>query len=205
MKKRTLKKILRIAVPLICAAIFIGTFFIKFKKDNGLNGNEWFSMQSEYMDKLTAFCLNMDEVYALYISGDMSEGNFIMEYALLKSEWEVLDASYEKFLEETPIAPGGHSYISKRGEQAVNSLRATIKDLLDSTKKNNTVIGTDKMLYMYLAHNQQAQYHLAEYTVSYLTLVESMYDESDYRNILNKLESQYYNEAESTSEKEEEE
>lgn len=199
MKKRTFKKLCHIGIPLIVIAVFIGTFFIKFKKDNGLSGNEWFSLQSEYMDKLTAFCLNMDEVYALYISGDMSESNFIMEYALLKNEWDVLDASYEKFLEENPVAPGGHSYISKRGEQAVNSLRVTIKDILDSTKEGNTIIGTDKMLYMYLAHNQQAQYHLAEYTVSYLTLVESMYDESDYQNILNKLESEYYNETESKS------
>lgn len=202
MKKKTLKKISRIVLPLIVTALFVGTFFIKFKKDSGINGNEWFAMQSEYMDKLTAFCLNMDEVYALYISGDMSESNFIMEYALLKNEWEVLDASYERFLDENPIAPGGHSYISKRGEQAINSLRSTIKDILDSTKEGNTIIGTDKMLYMYLAHNQKAQYHLAEYTVSYMTLVESMYDRNDYENIINKLESQYYNETETKSQKE---
>ena len=194
MKKRTLKRILKISIPIIIIGVFISTFFMHFKKDKGMTGNEWMMLQTDYIDTLTAYTVNMDEVYALYIAGDMPVTNFITEYALLENEWDVMDAAYEKFLQANTITPGTHSYASQKGEEAINLLRTNIKDILTSTKNENSVISTDKMLYMYLAHKQQAQVYLAQYAVSYMIIKESQnYTEEDYAKRINEIKDEYFN------------
>lgn len=184
MKKKTLRLIIRIVAVLACIGLVATVFIKKMKKDNGLDGNEWFARQYEYMNQFTGFCLNMDEVYALYISNDMTEADFLIEYAILLNQWDILEASYIRFLKENPVRPNGHSYVSRRGEGAITDLRNTINKILESTKNGNAIITQDEILYMYLSYKQDIQMSLAEYTVAYQWIQARDMKEKDYEKMI---------------------
>lgn len=184
MSKKNFKLLLRVIIALLCLAIVIIIFKNKIKKDTGLDGNEWFARQYEYMNQFTSYCLSMDQVYALYIAEDMTTSNFLIEYALLLNQWEVLEASYSRYLKENPVKPNGHTYVSKRGEEAITDLRYTIKNILDKTKNGNSVLSQKELLYMYLSFKQDIQMALAEYSVAYQWIIDSELSENDYEQMV---------------------
>lgn len=197
MSKRKLKALVKIIMLLLISAAFVSLFFVKCQKEDGYDGNEWFSLQYEYMNKFSSYCNNMDQVYALYIAGDMTESNFIIEYALLENEWQMLESSYKSFLKGHNVRPEGHTYVSKRGEAAINNLRQIVSNILLSSKQGASVLSPDEMLYMYLSYKQDMQYSLAEYVIAYRWIVEAQYTDEQYDEMVSSIVSEFKDEPES--------
>ncbi len=137
-----------------------------------MTGNEFFGEQNVIMNTLTDYMRQMDKVYALYISGGMTDNDFIQQHDNLAYAYSVIQADYEKYLGENPVRTGSHSYISMRGVNSITALREDIQALLDSTVANGKPLEREEMTYAYMAYQERINDDLCEYAVAFRWLVE---------------------------------
>ena len=173
---------LAILLILITGVILIFDFAIESKK---LTGNEWLNEQYSYMNNVAFFCEEMDTVYSLYLSGNMSRTDFLAQYKLLVKQHELMEADYDIWLKEHPVKTGSFSYISKKGENAINGLRKNISLLLLETVPDGIPQDIKTMTYTYLQYNDAIENNLIEYAVAFRWLVEADTADTSMKRVLN--------------------
>lgn len=163
----------RVAIVAMCVILAIGAAGCA-EKETGITGNEWLMKQEVLLEDLSAFTEGMDEVYALYIVGGISSEDFLLELRLLKQQYAILNQFYTQLKNENPVKEGTHSYVSKRGSDAIATYYSLLGEVIDnSVDKNGTPLKADELAYVYMAYQQQLVSALAEYTTAIVWLKES--------------------------------
>lgn len=155
-----------IVITLACVML-LATFAGCGKKTKTITGNEWLIKQQECFDDLEAFASGMDEVYALYFTQSITAEDFLVELNLLKQQYKLLNAYYEEMKKENPIEPETHSFLSKKGTEAIENLYKCLGEILDTSVDSAGVpLPADQLTYQYLAYQQTLNGYIAEYTTA---------------------------------------
>ena len=177
MSKQNSKHILfgkRGVALLLTILLLAGFTACKNSEPEYITGNEWLVKQKASLTDLDAYTSNMDEVISLYAIGSMSETDFSAELDLLKQQYDILVALREKLKQENPIKEGSHSYLSKRGTDALDRYYDTLGEVLNNlTTADGNPLAPEEMTYRYMAYQQTLNTCLAEYTTAMVWLEES--------------------------------
>lgn len=149
----------------ICLALFSGC------NEKRITGNEWLVKQETCLDDLKAYAGGMDEVYTLYLTGAITQDDFLMEYRLLKAQYISLNQFYEELKKENPVKEGSHSYVSKRGTEGIENCYSVLgKVLTDTLDNSGKPKPANELAYVYLAYKQELTTALSEYVTAILWL-----------------------------------
>lgn len=144
---------------------------------NEITGDEWFMKQDEYMVDLQAFTDGMDEVYSLYISGNISAADFKEELQLLKIQYSIIQADYKAAKNNNPILAEEYSYAAQKGIHAAENIRQLISKILnESSDKNGDPLVPEQLSYMYMAYGQELNDYLADYITAYQIITSETED-----------------------------
>lgn len=158
---------------LACLTLFMCGLCGCSNKESGITGNEWLVKQKVLLEDLSAFTEGMDEVYSLYLVGGISESDFLTELRLLKQQYAILNQFYVQLKNENPVKEGTHSYVSKRGSDAIANYYSILGEIFDnSVDGKGSPLKADQLAYVYMAYQQQLTSALAEYTTAIIWLEE---------------------------------
>ena len=149
-----------LSVFLVLAAIGIWWYFSYSKS---VSGPEWLAMQDTYIDQMESYADEMDDVFALYISGNISQEDFKNHIAVLKGEFSIMLKAYEKAQKDNPIRTGSHTYSSKIGCESVEKCFETIGNILEMASDEKNSSDTSILGYKYLAYQQEIIVSLSDY------------------------------------------
>lgn len=176
---KTFSKPRRVLCALLaCLTILICGLCGCSKEETGITGNEWLVKQKVLLEDLSAFTEGMDEVYSLYLVGGISESDFLTELRLLKQQYAILNQFYAQLKNENPVKEGTHSYVSKRGSDAIANYYTILGEVIDnSVDEKGSPLKADQLAYVYMAYQQQLTSALAEYTTAIIWLEEGQTNE----------------------------
>ena len=203
-----MKKYILVILVLCAFLIFTGC-----DKREKILGEDWLLLQESGMEELTTFTENMDDIYALYFSDMISKEDFKQELLMLNHTFNVLQAKYEDLKEQYEIVPESHTYISKKGSEAVDKIRKTLSNMLmDSVDKSGEPKSINELSYLYIAYRDECATYLSEYIVSarwvmdFQEYMDSEFDEDKYLENKGNMETEQITDTEeSISESEEKE
>ena len=133
-----------------------------------ISGDRWLMMQDDYSNDLSMFVANMDQVYSLYISGQISDDDFATEVKSMQKAYKVMEADYKEDKEENPIRAGSYSADAQRGINAIEDYRKAIGNIMtDSFDTNGDPISRQKAAYVYMGYGQQMAEDISVYTKAY--------------------------------------
>lgn len=136
-------------------------FYISYSKQ--LTGTEWFQKQDKYIDEMETYAQSMDDIFALYISGSISEEDFLNHISVLQSQLTIMEKAYAKAESENPVKTGSHTYSSKKGCESVKGCYDVLSEILDMASSENNYSDTETLSYKYLTCQQEIIEHLADY------------------------------------------
>lgn len=167
-----------IAVVVLVLAFIVVAVCGCSSQDNYVTGNEWLLIQKQSLQDLESYTSGMDEVFALYIVGGISDNDFLSEVELLKQQYKILKQFRVELKTAHPVKEGSHSYVSKRGTDALENYYRTIGEILDyAITDDGKPRSADELAYGYLAFQQTLSTSLAEYITAVVWLEEANADE----------------------------
>ena len=93
-----------------------------------------------------------------------SRDDFINEVSELKDIYNYMINKYDKFKEDNPIKAASHSYVSKRGINALDKIANAYKKVLDeSVTEDNKVLDKENLSYDYMLCGEDVTASYAEY------------------------------------------
>lgn len=125
---------------------------------------EWFERQQSYLDNLETFANNMDDIYALYLSGSISESDFTTHVQSLEKQFKLIEYAYNRELKEHPVKINTGSYHTQKGIEAVQGCFQTFEDIFTMTEKNYK--DPKSLAYKYIAFQQDISKYLSTYTAA---------------------------------------
>lgn len=128
-----------------------------------LTGTEWFQKQDKYIDSMETYAQSMDDIFALYISGSISEEDFLNHISVLQSQLTIMEKTYAKAEVENPVKTGSHTYSSKKGCESVKGCYEVLNEILDMASKEENYSDIELLSYKYLTCQQEIIEHLADY------------------------------------------
>lgn len=132
-----------------------------------ITGNEWLIVQKQCLTDLDAYTSGMDEVFSLYLVGGMEKNDFLQEIRVLKQQYAILKEFRVKLKADNPVKEGSHSYVSKRGTEALDNYYDTLGEILDyAIDETGQPLPTNEMSYGYLAYKQSLTSSLSEYVTA---------------------------------------
>ncbi len=152
----------------------------------GITGEEWIRSRGESLNIITQYAASLDDTVVLYASGGINSEAFACEMDVRVKEYEILRKQFDQEIEENPIRPGSHSYMTKSGYEGFTSLWKDIGDLtfiLDDMSDKGA--SPDEISYQYLAYkpvlgNDTARFMAAFYLVTGMDiLAETQAEESE--------------------------
>ena len=148
--------------------------------DSSVTGDEWLVKQEACFEDLKAFADGMDSVYTLYFIESITTEDFKTELELLNKQYKILVAFYEQMKEENPIKPESHSYLSKRGTEAMENIYDCLGEIIaNSVDQNGKPLPPTQLAYSYLAYRQE----LIDYVTEFDTAVTLYKTNPDYYEI----------------------
>ena len=109
----TKKKII-LCVTLITLSIFSIFAFKSFQKyQKQYTGKQWYERQSDYIDDLSVYTGEMDDIFSLYIAESISEDDFLNHVSLLQNQLSAIQVSYQQEKEIHPVRTGSYTYNQK--------------------------------------------------------------------------------------------
>lgn len=128
------------------------------------------------MEHANSFIENMDNILTLYFSGVTNTDSYSNDYELLKKQWKLLRADFDKFREDNPVLPDTDTVSSQLGYEAIADFYDEIDDLfkeLDTVDKSNP----RHISYVYLARQQDLLDYYTTYTITY-NIITGVYSET---------------------------
>jgi hypothetical protein len=164
----------KIVIVCLIATLLCSLFCGCAKEDDYITGNEWLLVQKQSLSDLEAYTSGMDEVFSLYIVGGITENDFVAELDLLKQQYEILKKFRSELKVANPVKEGSHSYVSKRGTDALDDYYDTIGELLDyAVNDSGKPLSPDELSYGYMAYQQTLSTSLSEYVTAVVWLEEA--------------------------------
>lgn len=158
MRRKTV--ILAMLGMLIIVAVFTAVYI---SYSGQLTGTEWFQKQDKYIDEMETYTQSMDDIFALYISGSISEEDFLNHISVLQSQLTIMEKAYAKAEAENPVKTGSHTYASKKGCESVKGCYEVLNEILDMASNENNYSDIEILSYKYLTCQQEIIEHLADY------------------------------------------
>jgi len=168
---------------LLCFALLLLIVVNSFGCGNEktITGNEWLIIQEQCLEDLKSYADGMDEVYTLYFIEAISKEDFANELVLLNQQYKILKAFYEKLKTENPLEPGSHSFVSKKGTEAIENLYTCFGEILkNSVDENGQPLPQSRLAYRYLAYRQNIIGYISEFTMA-ITIIK--YENGEYNDI----------------------
>ena len=163
-------------VSIILAVSMLFLFVACTKKDSEelekppepITGNEWLMKQTDCLTELQAYAEGMDDVITLYVAGSITAGDFQNEVAILKQQYAVLLEFYNTLKAEYPVEPETHSYLSKRGSDALQKVYDDMGKVLDGLFDPETGLPytAEHVAYVYIGYRQGILDSIAEFTTA---------------------------------------
>ena len=159
------KKKLLIVVTIVF--FLTSTLFYITQKVNGITGNEWILKQKEQIYMLADFSQNLDDVYALYISGAMDKDSFLAEWQRLSDAFGVMEFQRTQDSEKNVVAPEKHTKTSREGAEAINTIFYDFRLLLNASVKDSIPIPRTELLYQHLDYSKKITEELEIFMKAY--------------------------------------
>lgn len=134
-----------------------------------ISGDEWIERQHYFFDELEAFGKEMDTIYTLYFTGKISDDDFKTEVDTLNTLYSYLELKREKEKEEYPVAPEGHTFISKECTKSLDNILNTYNKILNSTfNEDGSPVDVKNLSYTYMKYRRDIIDNVAGYEASIL-------------------------------------
>ena len=160
----TKKKII-LCVTLITLSIFSIFAFKSFQKyQKQYTGKQWYERQSDYIDDLSVYTGEMDDIFSLYIAESISEDDFLNHVSLLQNQLSVIQVSYQQEKENHPVRTGSYTYNQKYACEGVEETLTHLQEILDMARENSGDVTT--LAYKYLALHQNIIDSMSKYTAA---------------------------------------
>ena len=157
------KIIIIIIIAIVAIALGITAHhFVAHRSDQ--TAQEWLDKQSEYVNNLTVYTDQMDDVFTLYFTGAISAEDFYVHLQTLYAEVDIMETDYQTYKESHPIVIGSQTYKTKLGTEAIGKCYGLLKEMLDKCAIDYDA--PDLVLYEYLNYHQLIIEQLADYIVS---------------------------------------
>ena len=170
MKKKRKIGIFVVAVILILGSISAVKTYQYYSRQ--ISGMEWLKQQEKYITDLKSYSENMDNIFTLYITGGISQEDFLNHLSVLNDELTILKADYQKAKEEHPVRTGSHTHSTKSGCEAVEKCYDTLSNLIEVASSKENYSNTDILSYKYIVFRQEITDQLSIYTTSLLYATE---------------------------------
>lgn len=158
-QKVKIGKILMIVLP--CVVLAIAGIYLYANEHNKRTGPEWFELQSKYMGEFQVYSENMDDIFALYITGTISADDFANHLNVLKQELDIMSVMYHEELKAHPIKTGTHNYSTKKACEAVEDCYRIFDEII--TMGWNNMDDVEALSYKYITYQQEVIDNVAEY------------------------------------------
>jgi len=172
LRKEKIKKIVIIA---LCAILLITSVFLFIrhyqKKKAEQYSVEWFIKQSDYLNNLMTYSENMDDVVSLYLSGNMSEGDFVLFLQQFQGEINLLKADRDKYLKKHPVRLGSETKETNAGAEAVDEIFKAYTEMIPVLEKYRN--DKETLAYNYLAYEQVILRALSKYVAARYVVYEN--------------------------------
>ncbi|MFR1888380.1 MAG: hypothetical protein ACLSX0_01250 [Anaerostipes caccae] len=145
----------------------LGTLYAFLHKSEGVSGNEWILAQKAYVGTLADFAEDLDDVYALYISGGMDKTTFLTEWEKLSSVYEILSLKKAQDDKKHPVAPEGHTKSTKRGAEALEEIQNAFGELLSYSVADGKPVKRTELLYRHMACSKKIQEEIDVFMKAY--------------------------------------
>lgn len=156
------KIVIMLVTLLVGAGAVLGIkTYLNYSKQ--ITGIEWLDMQEEYIDEMETYADNMDDIFALYLSGTISSEDFLNHLTVLSNELKVMKAVYEDAKNDNPVRTGTHTYSSKTGCEAVERNYETFEKIINMAALEENYSDVNTLGYKYLAYQQEIVDNLADY------------------------------------------
>ena len=159
----------KVVLIILFIAILISLFFVwrKIKAyNNQVIGNDILAMQDTYIENMQTYATSMDDIVTLYVSGSMSQEDFLDNVDVLEAELTILYKEYTDDMQKAneKMKIGSSTYESQRGCEAVDTCFHTFQDVIDMLYDS---YGDPVALsYKYIAYQQTFIEHMAEYSAA---------------------------------------
>ena len=152
------KTILIIAIALVIAGIIVGIAHCS-KSDDKISAETWVVNQADRIDTLKKYAENLDEVYTLYIIGDMSSYDFSNELKILQSQFNACYLEYKE-------------HLSEQGTKDMDAIYEDMQHLLfDSVTESQTPKTPEEISYVKIAYQEDLLMNITDYLAVYTMIV----------------------------------
>lgn len=158
------KKLLKVIISVILL-FFVGWGIFLLTHPGGRTGAQWLAKQSEYMNQISTFAEDVDTITALYISGSISETDFLNHINVFEKELNILKNVYNDELKNTPVRIGTHTYYTKEGCESVKESYILMENILTMLKENSSDKST--LSYKYIAYQQEVTQKVVTFMFAY--------------------------------------
>ena len=124
-KKKIILCVTIIALSIL--GIFAFKSFQKYQKQ--YTGKQWYERQSDYINDLSVYAGEMDDIFSLYIAESISEDDFLNHVSLLQNQLSVIQVSYQQEKENHPVRTGSYTYNQKYACEGVEAVSYTHLDV----------------------------------------------------------------------------
>ena len=174
----------RISIILIIIAVAVGVglgVFFGTRGEKRIDAEERISMEMDYMQNLTNFIDQVDNVTAAYSSAQIDKEAYKERNEVLKNEFFIIKNEFSIWLDQNPIKTGSETYVTKRGEQALLNMQDDVEKLLDCTFNNGEPYDIYQLYYRYMLQKDKVKADSIEYLVAYKWLQNK---EGDYEDLV---------------------
>lgn len=157
-----------IAVLSVFFLIFSIILSISIYKKKEISGRMWFDCQQEYIGNIQETAKQLDTITSLYLNGNINSEDYYNHLCIIKTEYNILHASYEENSIKYPVKVGSYDFYTKSGCESVAASMNIMSNLIDSCI--NSREDKDKLIYTYLAYSQELSKEFAGYTTAYAVI-----------------------------------
>lgn len=162
MKKKNIKKIVLIIILLFLAALILSIaipMLTRYFREQ--TGEQWFAKQEGYYEELSEMFHSADDIFALYISGNMAQSDFVEYLSMLYEMSAVMENKYDQDLEKHPIRANTYTYYQKSGAAAIRQIPDDFQAFLTDIQEN--IDDMDYVIYGYAAFGEVVTNNIACY------------------------------------------
>lgn len=176
--------VIAVAIAIVCVVNII-------VHSDEISEEQWVLNQRTHINHLINLSENIDDVYTLYIMGEMSVGDFNSEMQIINGQYLVYLKEFEQESNTDKIKLGSETFLSKKGRQALEKLNQDYESLFKDTYTDAITPRTpEEVAYVKMAYAQQIGEHFAEYISAYQVILDTNPDvsepEGNFKSIINR-------------------
>ena len=143
-----------IPVTIVATILWIFVCMIVHYNLNSVTGEEWFLSQDQYMEQLEILTNDLDSVTTLYLDGVMSYDDYKVHTETIYNEFILIKKKREQDAERIHIKEGSHTYITKKGCEAVDQSFDEVEKLILVCCNEEIASNPNNLAYQYIASQQ---------------------------------------------------